>query len=167
MSLLTSNKCAHILRWKDIDVSVLISSETRASLVKDERLVGIEDDGAAIRTTVLAQLDSSKNGSRHTLIQLDPRNSRTFKPHQSCANRVPDCRHRATVTISASFLLPTGTTILQITGGQLPPQFLLAGDKTLPFNGPSAIHILYNDHAVAQSSTVLAFRGRAFGDRSE
>ena len=35
--------------------------------------------------------------------------------------------------------------MLTVMGGQLAPQYLHENDVTLPFNGPGAIHILYND----------------------
>ena len=45
----------------------------------------------------------------------------------------------------AGFLCPPGTTMLAAMGGQLLPQYLHEGDTTLPFNGPGALHMLYND----------------------
>lgn len=51
---------------------------------------------------------------------------------------------RAIVMI-AGFLCPPGGTMLDAMGGQLLPQYLHEGDVTLPFNGPGAIHVLYND----------------------
>lgn len=35
--------------------------------------------------------------------------------------------------------------MLAMMGGQLLPQYLHEGDTTLPFNGPGALHMLYND----------------------
>jgi hypothetical protein len=49
------------------------------------------------------------------------------------------------VVIISGFLCPAGTTMLAIMGGHLAPQYLHENDYTLPFNGPGAIHVLYND----------------------
>ena len=49
------------------------------------------------------------------------------------------------IVIISGFLLAPGTTMLSTMGGQLPPQYLYENDVTLPFNGPGAIHVLYND----------------------
>lgn len=35
--------------------------------------------------------------------------------------------------------------MLDAMGGELLPQYLLENEQTLPFNGPGAIHVLYND----------------------
>jgi hypothetical protein len=35
--------------------------------------------------------------------------------------------------------------MLTVMGGELPPQYLRENDTTLPFAGPGAIHVLYND----------------------
>ena len=49
------------------------------------------------------------------------------------------------VVIISGFLLPAGATMLAVMGGQLPPQYLHENDVTLPFSGPGAIEVLYND----------------------
>jgi len=49
------------------------------------------------------------------------------------------------VVMIAGFFCPPGGTMLAAMGGQLLPQYLHEGDTTLPFNGPGALHMLYND----------------------
>lgn len=49
------------------------------------------------------------------------------------------------VVMIAGFLCPPGNTMLAMMGGQLLPQYLHENDVTLPFNGPGALHMLYND----------------------
>jgi hypothetical protein len=51
------------------------------------------------------------------------------------------------VVMIAGFFCPPGGTMLDAMGGRLLPQYLheVENDTTLPFNGPGAIHVLYND----------------------
>lgn len=112
----------------------------------DSQLIGIEEDTNAVREAVLKLLDIGKNvvvvthsyGSIPGIAALAGLSLDTRK-EKSLANGV-----EAVVVISG-FYLPVGLTMLDIMGGQLPPQYLHENDTTLPFNGPGAINVLYSD----------------------
>ncbi|THW90860.1 hypothetical protein D6D18_06662 [Aureobasidium pullulans] len=124
---------------------VNLPTNTRDPLV-DGRLLGIEDDVAAIRAAVTNQLDAGNDvvvvthsyGTVPGTAALTGLNLKARKPAGN-TNRVVG------VVIISGFILPPGSTMLAIMGGQLPPQYLLETDTSLPFAGPGAINILYND----------------------
>ena len=112
----------------------------------DYLLVPFSARQSAIRTTVLSQLETGRDVLVLThsygcipglaaLSGLDPATRSTNGQSTSV---------KAVVMI-AGFLCPPGTTMLAMMGGQLLPQYLHEGDTTLPFNGPGALHMLYND----------------------
>ena len=112
----------------------------------DNRLLGISDDQSAIRATVLSQLETGRDvlvlthsyGCIPGLAALSGLDSTTRSANgQSTSVKA--------VVMIAGFLCPPGTTMLAMMGGQLLPQYLHEGDTTLPFNGPGALHMLYND----------------------
>jgi pimeloyl-ACP methyl ester carboxylesterase len=112
----------------------------------DGRLIGIQDDFAMVRKTVLAQLDAGQDVVVIThsygcipglaaLQGLDPA-TRKSAGHSNGVTAV---------VMIAGFLCPPGGTMIDAMGGQLLPQYLHEDDGTLPFNAPGAIHVLYND----------------------
>jgi pimeloyl-ACP methyl ester carboxylesterase len=101
---------------------------------------------AAIRKTVLSQLDAG-----HDVVVITHSYGCIPGPASlaglDIATRSANGQSngvRAVVMI-AGFMCPPGNTMLAMMGGQLLPQYLHEGDTTLPFNGPGAIHMLYND----------------------
>ncbi|KAK4560636.1 hypothetical protein LTR86_005214 [Recurvomyces mirabilis] len=112
----------------------------------DGKLVDFNDDVSAARLVVTRVLESGEDvvvvvHSYGTLVgtaalrDLSP-NARKAAGH---ANGV------RSLVIIAGFVLPEGISMLQAMGGQLLPQYLHDGDTTLPFAGPGAIEVLYND----------------------
>ncbi|GAB7333990.1 hypothetical protein MBLNU13_g06092t1 [Cladosporium sp. NU13] len=110
------------------------------------RLPGIFDDLSAILDTILSQLKTGHDvvvlthsyGCIPGLAALSGLDSATRSANgQSTSVKA--------VVMIAGFLCPPGTTMLAMMGGQLLPQYLHEGDTTLPFNGPGALHMLYND----------------------
>jgi hypothetical protein len=68
------------------------------------------------------------------------------------------------VAMIAGFLCPPGNTMLAMMGGQLLPQYLYEGDTTLPFNGPGAIHMLYNDVEINEAlKAVWRLKPQSYG----
>jgi pimeloyl-ACP methyl ester carboxylesterase len=68
------------------------------------------------------------------------------------------------VVMIAGFLCPPGNTMLAMMGGQLLPQYLYEGDTTLPFNGPGAIHMLYNDIEINEAlKAVWRLKPQSYG----
>ena len=112
----------------------------------DGRLVGIDDDMAAIRKTVLSQLETG-----HDVVVLTHSYGCIPGPAAlaglDIGTRSADGQSNGVkaVVMIAGFMCPPGNTMLAMMGGQLLPQYLHEGDTTLPFNGPGALHMLYND----------------------
>lgn len=131
----------------------------------NSRLAGIEDDTAAVRNIVLLQLDDGHDAVVVThsygcipglaaLAGLD-RSTREASGQSSCV--------RAVVML-AGFLCPPGGTMLAMMGGQLPPQYLRENDTTLPFGGPGAMHVLYNDLEINEAlRAVWRLRPQSYG----
>ncbi|THX64249.1 hypothetical protein D6D08_08029 [Aureobasidium pullulans] len=124
---------------------VNLPTNTRDPLV-DGRLLGIEDDVAAIRAAVTNQLDAGNDvvvvtHSYGTVPGTAALTGLNLKARKTAGNT----NGVVGVVIISGFILPPGSTILTIMGGQLPPQYLLETNTTLPFAGPGAINILYND----------------------
>ncbi|THX13045.1 hypothetical protein D6D17_03485 [Aureobasidium pullulans] len=126
-------------------VGVNLPTNTRDPLV-DGRLLGIEDDVAAIRAAVMSQLDTGNDvvvvthsyssiPGTAALTGLNPKARKTASKTNGVVG----------VVIISGFILPPDSTMLTIMNNQLPPQYLLETDTTLPFAGPGAINILYND----------------------
>jgi pimeloyl-ACP methyl ester carboxylesterase len=68
------------------------------------------------------------------------------------------------VVMIAGFLCPPGNTMLAMMGGQLLPQYLYEGDTTLPFSGPGAIHMLYNDIEINEAlKAVWRLKPQSYG----
>jgi len=116
----------------------------------DGRLVGIDDDVAAVRQAVVDQLDSGSGSGSNVVVVTHSYGS--IPGTAALAGLGAEARELegkstsvTNVVVIAGFLLPAGTTMLAVMGGQLPPQYLHEGDTTLPFNGPGAIQVLYND----------------------
>lgn len=131
----------------------------------DGRLVGIEDDLAKIRKTVMAQLDAGRDVVVIThsygcipgpaaLAGLDAATRKADGQSSSV---------RAVVMI-AGFLCPPGGTMLDAMGGQLLPQYLHENDVTLPFNGVGAIETLYNDLEINEAlKAVWRLKPQSYG----
>jgi hypothetical protein len=68
------------------------------------------------------------------------------------------------VVMIAGFFCPPGGTMLDAMGGKLLPQYLHEGDTTLPFNGPGAIHVLYNDLEINEAlKAVWILKPQSYG----
>ena len=129
------------------------------------RLVGIEDDLSKIRQVVLAQLGAGKEvvvvthsyGCIPGPAALTDLSTETRKASGQAGGV------RAVVLI-AGFFCPPGGTMLDAMGGQLLPQYLHEGDTTLPFNGPGAIHVLYNDLEINEAlKAVWLLKPQSYG----
>ncbi|THW69034.1 hypothetical protein D6D19_08631 [Aureobasidium pullulans] len=126
-------------------VGVNLHTNTRNPLV-DGRLLGIEDDVPAIRAAVTKQLDTGHDvvvvtHSYGTVPGTAALTGLNLKARRT-ANKTNGV---VGVVIISGFILPPDSTMLTIMGGQLPPQYLLENNTTLPFAGPGAVSILYND----------------------
>ncbi|TIA62664.1 hypothetical protein D6C76_09952 [Aureobasidium pullulans] len=107
-------------------LGVSLPTNTRDPLV-DGRLLGIEDDVAAIRAAVTNQLDAG--------------NDVVVVTHSY--GTVPGTAALTGLNIKAR--KTAGNTNGVVGAANLPPQYLLETNTTLPFAGPGAIDILYND----------------------
>jgi hypothetical protein len=68
------------------------------------------------------------------------------------------------VAMIAGFFCPPGSTMLDAMGGKLLPQYLHENDVTLPFNGPGAIHVLYNDLKINEAlKAVWMLKPQSYG----
>lgn len=110
------------------------------------QLTGIDEDTIAVRGAVLKLLDTGKN------VVVVTHSYGSIPGIAALAGLSVDIRKESglsqgveAVVVISGFYLPVGLTMLGIMGGQLPPQYLLENDTTLPFNGPGAISVLYND----------------------
>jgi pimeloyl-ACP methyl ester carboxylesterase len=110
------------------------------------RLVGIEEDLAAVRNTIVAELGPGKN------VVVVSHSYGSIPGTAALANLSIDARRAAgkpggvqAAAIISGFVLPAGTSMLEVMGGALPPQYWHENDTTLPFAGPGAIQVLYND----------------------
>ncbi|THZ58120.1 hypothetical protein D6C85_10319 [Aureobasidium pullulans] len=126
-------------------VGVNLPTNSRNPLV-DGRLLGIEDDVAAIRAAVTNQLDAGNDvvvvtHSYGTVPGTAALTGLSLKARKTAGNT----NGVVGVVIISGFILPPDSTMLTIMNGQLPPQYLLETNTTLPFAGPGAINILYND----------------------
>ncbi|PPJ56677.1 hypothetical protein CBER1_08713 [Cercospora berteroae] len=116
--------------------------------VIDGRLLDISDDLEAVRKAVTAELESHS-----TINVLVVTHSYGSIPGTAALSDLSVAARKATgqsngvvgVVIISGFLLPPGLTMLDAMAGKLPPQYHVENDATLPFAGPGAIHILYND----------------------
>lgn len=112
----------------------------------DGRLVGIEDDLAHIRKTVLAELETGRDVVVIThSYGCIPGPSALAGLDKATREAAGETSAVTAVVMIAGFLCPPGETMLAMMGGQLLPQYLHEGDTTLPFNGAGAIDLLYND----------------------
>lgn len=126
-------------------MGVNLPTNTRNPLV-DGRLLGIEDDVAAVRAAVVDQLDAGNDVVVVTHSYSSVPGTAALTGLNLKARRTANKTSGVvSVVIISGFILPPGSTMLTIMGGQLPPQYLLENNVTLPFAGPSAINILYND----------------------
>lgn len=132
----------------------------------DGRVVGIADDQSTIRTTILSQLDDTHNdvlvithsyGCIPGLAALAGLDATTRAANgQSTSVKA--------VVMIAGFLCPPGNTMLAMMGGKLLPQYLHEGDTTLPFNGPGALHMLYNDVEINEAlKAVWRLKPQSYG----
>ena len=116
----------------------------------------IDDDIAAIREAILSQLED-----RNDVIVVT--HSYSSIPGTAAvaglSTQARDAEGKQTsvkrVVIMAGFLLPPGTTMLSVMGGKLAPQYLHEGNITLPFSGPGARHVLYNDIDPAEADKAV------------
>ncbi|THW32436.1 hypothetical protein D6D21_10385 [Aureobasidium pullulans] len=119
-------------------LGVSLPTNTRNPLV-DGRLLGIEDDVAAIRAAVMSQLDTGND------VVLNPRYRSPHRLNPKARKTAGKSNGVVGVVIISGFILPPDSTMLTIMNNQLPPQYLLETNTSLPFAGPGAINILYND----------------------
>jgi pimeloyl-ACP methyl ester carboxylesterase len=131
----------------------------------DGRLIGIEDDLSAVRQTVLARVEANEQvivvthsyGCIPGLAALTGLSTTTRKSNNQLGGV------KAVVMI-AGFFCPPGGTMLDAMGGKLLPQYLHEGDTTLPFNGPGAIHVLYNDLKINEAlKAVWMLKPQSYG----
>jgi pimeloyl-ACP methyl ester carboxylesterase len=127
------------------------------------RLIGIQDDQTAIRQTVQAQLSAG-----HDVVLIT--HSYGCIPGPAALAGLNDSNNNNTnghvkaVVMIAGFLCPPGTTMLALMGGQLLPQYLYENNATLPFNGPGAIHVLYNDVEINEAlKAVWRLKPQSYG----
>lgn len=126
-------------------MGVNLPTNTRNPLV-DGRLLGTEDDVVAIRAAVTNQLDTGNDVVVVTHSYSSVPGTAALAGLSLKARKTAGETNRVvSVVIISGFILPPGSTMLTIMGGQLPPQYLLETNTTLPFAGPGAINILYND----------------------
>ncbi|EME80646.1 uncharacterized protein MYCFIDRAFT_198816 [Pseudocercospora fijiensis CIRAD86] len=127
-------------------VGVELPGNTHNPRKDDGQLIGIADDVAAIRKVVLLELDSGTNVVVVTYSYSSiPGTAALADLNLSARKAARKKTGIEAVVIISGFLLPAGTTMFEVMGRQLPPQYFHEHDVTLPFNGPGAIHILYND----------------------
>ncbi|KAF7192092.1 putative hydrolase R7, partial [Pseudocercospora fuligena] len=124
-------------------VGVELPGNTHDPRKEGGELVGIADDVAAIRKTVLAELDSGINVVVVTHSYSSIPGTAALRDLNIPARKASG--KKTGWSSSPAFFFPPGTTMFEVTGRQLPPQYFHENDVTLPFNGPGAIHILYND----------------------
>jgi len=110
------------------------------------RLVDFNDDVSTARQVITEVLDAGSD------VVVVVHSYGTLVGTAALKDLSPDTRKAAghtngvkALVIIAGFVLPEGISMLQAMGGQLPPQYLHEGDTTLPFAGPGAIEVLYND----------------------
>lgn len=106
----------------------------------------MNDDIDAARKAVLSQLESGSSvvvvgHSYGTIVAAAAvkglsQDERQAKGQSTCVQHV---------VFLCGFLVPPNTSMLELMGGQLAPQYLLEGNTTLPFGRPGATHVLYND----------------------
>ncbi|THY03461.1 hypothetical protein D6D01_10215 [Aureobasidium pullulans] len=126
-------------------VGVSLPTNTRNPLM-DGRLLGIEDDTVATRAAVMNQLDAGNDVVVVTHSYSSIPGTAALTGLSLKARKTEGKTNGVIgVVIISGFILPLGSTMLTIMGGQLPPQYLLENNGTLPFAGPGAINILYND----------------------
>ncbi|THY39384.1 hypothetical protein D6C97_10340 [Aureobasidium pullulans] len=113
-----------------ICLGVSLPTNTRNPSV-DGRLLGIEDDVAAIRAAVMSQLDTGNDVVVVT-------HSYSSIPGTAALTGL-NLEARKTAGKS------NGVVGIAIMNNQLPPQYLLENNTPLLFAGPGAINILYND----------------------
>jgi len=140
--------------------------QTSAPVVNG-KLIDVYDDLEAVKAVVLNELDNESNDvvvvthsygcipGLSALAGLSPE-------ARSAAGRKTAVRGAA---VLAGFLIPTGARFIDLMpNGQLPPQYLLENNLTLPFAGPGAIHILYQDiPLVEQQKAIMRMKTQSHG----
>lgn len=129
------------------------------------RLIGIEDDVSKVRQTVLTQVDAGKEVVvvTHSYGCIPGPSALTDLGTETRKASGQGGGVRAVVLI-AGFFCPPGGTMLDAMGGQLLPQYLHEDDATLPFNGPGAIHVLYNDLEINEAlKAVWLLKPQSYG----
>lgn len=111
------------------------------------RPANMQDDIDAVRFTILTQLETNN-------VLLVTHSYSSIVGSAALTDLSTSARNAAghktsviALIIISGFLCPTGVTMVDLMGGKLAPQYLLSEDglSTLPFAGPGAVHILYND----------------------
>ncbi|CAK1356520.1 uncharacterized protein RHO25_012339 [Cercospora beticola] len=135
--------------------------------VIDGRLLDISDDLQAVRKAVLAELDTHS-----TTDVLIVTHSYGSIPGTAALSELSVPARKASgqsngvagVVIISGFLLSPGLTMLDAMAGKLPPQYHVENDTTLPFAGPGAIHILYNDLEINEAlKAVWRLKPQSYG----
>ncbi|THX25512.1 hypothetical protein D6D10_09895 [Aureobasidium pullulans] len=113
-------------------VGVNLPTNTQNPLV-DGRLLGIEDDAAAIRAAVMSQLDTGNDVVVVTHSYSSILGTAALTRLSLKARKIAGNTNRVIQPCSPSW------------AASFPPQYLLETNISLPFAGPGAINILYND----------------------
>jgi len=146
-------------------IGVDLPGNTASPRLEDDSLIGIEADLSTVRQIVLGQVEANKEvvvvthsyGCIPGLAALTDL-STTTRRTRSLQGGV------SAVLMIAGFFCPPGGTMLDAMGGQLLPQYLHENDTTLPFNGPGAIHVLYNDLEINEAlKAVWLLKPQSYG----
>jgi pimeloyl-ACP methyl ester carboxylesterase len=131
----------------------------------DGRLIGIEDDLSMVRRVVLEQVEAGKE------VVVVTHSYGCIPGPAALTDLALETRKTSglsggvkAVVLIAGFFCPPGGTMLDAMGGQLLPQYLYENDATLPFNGPGAIHMLYNDLEINEAlKAVWLLKPQSYG----
>ncbi|KAF2167531.1 hypothetical protein M409DRAFT_22338 [Zasmidium cellare ATCC 36951] len=113
----------------------------------DNRLANMQDDVDAVRAAILEQLETNN-------VLLVTHSYSSIVGSAALTDLSPPARSAASLATSvvsliiiSGFICPVGISMVEMMGGKLAPQYLISddGESTLPFAGPGAVHILYND----------------------
>jgi pimeloyl-ACP methyl ester carboxylesterase len=148
-------------------IGVDLPGNTTPPRLDDGRLIGIEDDLSKVRQVVLSQLEAGKEVVvvTHSYGCIPGLAALTDLATSTRLTQNQPGGVKAVVTI-AGFLCPPGGTMLAAMGGRLLPQYLheVENDTTLPFAGPGAIHVLYNDLSINEAlKSVWLLKPQSYG----
>ncbi|KAM3415142.1 hypothetical protein BST61_g10267 [Cercospora zeina] len=130
-------------------------------------LLNISDDQQAIRKCIVSELDSSPTTNvlivTHSYSSI-PGTAALVNLGVPTDEASPHKNGVVGVVIISGFLLSPGITMLEAMSGKLPPQYHVENDATLPFAGPGAIQILYNDLEINEAlKAVWRLKPQSYG----